>query len=69
MAKNAKEVEIAAGVVRDAEISNPLIDNSLEKKQRSPGKWIKVTQNELIKYQDAGRLVGYDPSTSEVLLN
>jgi len=70
MAKFKKEaVEIAAGVVRDVEAENPLNDNILEKKPRLAGQWIKVSQSELVEYEVAGRLKGYDPASGEALLN
>jgi len=75
MARKAKvreEVEeqeaIAPGVVRDEGRENPLEDNPMEKKPRSPGAWKKVTSQELMALEASGKLVGYDPSTQEALI-
>ena len=70
MAKSKKqEVEVVAdGVIRDAGAENPINDNSLEKKPRAAGAWIKVTAQELAGFEAAGKLKGYDPASGEALL-
>jgi hypothetical protein len=54
--------------VRDVGRENPIEDNPIDKKQRSPGAWKKVTPEELAKIEASGKLKGYDPSTQEALI-
>ena len=37
-------------------------------KYRKKGAWKKCTREQLVKYEEDGLLVGYDPDTQEVLL-
>ena len=69
--KKAVEVQepevVADGVVRDAK-ENPILDNDMDKKPRLEGNWVKVTNEELVKLEADGKLLGYDPATKEALI-
>jgi len=58
---------VADGVVREVG-ENPLEDNPMEKKPRASGNWKKVSYEEMAALEMSGKLVGYDPSTGEVLV-
>ena len=70
--KIEKEIEVkqpevvADGVIREVG-ENPIEDNSLERKPRIDGKWVKVTAEELMALEVSGKLVGYDPASQEAL--
>ena len=70
LAPPAKE-SVGSGVnktVDDEDIRVKMEEN--DKKPRVSGKWIKISSKaELVKYEMAGQLAGWDPVTSQVLLN
>ena len=67
--KESQEVEVISDVAaRDVGAENPIADNPIEKNERIDGKWIKVTQKELVDLEMTGKLMGYDPATGEALL-
>lgn len=51
------------------EAKQAMEDASGRGKVRHPGKWVKVTQEQLDAHHEAGRVKGYDPATKEALLN
>lgn len=63
----AKGKEISAGVTRD-ESFNPVVDNKPVKAEKVPGAWIKVTREEMAKFEADGVLIGYDSATGEALI-
>lgn len=59
--------EIAEGVTRD-ESFNPVVDNKPIKAEKVPGAWVKVTREQMAKFEAAGVLIGYDYATGEALI-
>lgn len=59
------EEKIEEKQVEEKEVVFPTVDLSL--KPIGP-KWIKVTQEQLMKLQGDGLLIGYNPATGEALI-
>jgi hypothetical protein len=57
-------------VVKQLDKETPLdvIAQEDSKKTRRPGNWIKATERDIVDYEKAGVLFGYDPQNGEVLL-
>jgi hypothetical protein len=56
---------VAEGVSRETPIENP---NDAPAEPSVEGNWIKATYDELVRYENEGKLIGYKPATMEVLL-
>jgi hypothetical protein len=72
MARGRKAVQeefepesVAEGVSRETPIENP---NDAPAEPQMQGNWIKATIEEVKKYEDQGKLIGFKPATMEVLL-
>jgi len=50
------------------ENENTVAEGLKEVKVRYPGKWIKMTPEQVVEYSEGGTLFGYDPETGEGLL-
>lgn len=69
MAKQKSGPEVVdAGVVREEPKENPSDLAASTVRKRAPGAWKKVSAKELAEIEASGKLVGYDPRTSEVLV-
>ena len=56
---------VGEGVSRETPIENP---NDAPAEPQMEGKWFVCSYEDLVKYENSGRLIGYKPETMEVLL-
>ena len=68
--EEVKEPELPAEVVEQKEAKEVVQEAPLAPKSVANGpKWVKVTLEELMKIQSEKRLAGWNPATSEALIN
>lgn len=65
---SADEVSEMPEEVSVIESEDTIADGLKEAKPKKTGDWIVVTREELKIHEREGRLIGYDPETSEALL-
>lgn len=72
MAKPKKEEVVVREVLEDGVVregkENPIDRIQTEEKVRTKGNWKKATFEEMAALEAAGKLIGYDPKTGEVLV-